>query len=1043
MIAWFARNDVAANLLLLTIIIGGLYSLLELLRVEVFPEIEPDVIRVSVPLRGATPEDIELGVAIRIEEAVQDLEGIGELTSRSVEGNTTVTIEVASGYDPRDMLDDVKNRIDSINTFPAETERPVISLRQRKHSVISLVVSGTLSETEIRLYAEMIRDDLLRQPGITQVELGAVRKYEINVEVSQDRLRNYALTLADIASAIRNSSLDISAGNVRTEGGDVLIRSKGQAYRQDEFEDIVVKINPDGSIIRLGDIARVYDAFEEASLKADFNGQVAALINVDRVGDQSALQIAEQVKRYVEEKQASVPVGLSLSYWDDNTSYLKARLGTLVQNALQGGVLVILLLAIFLQPAVSFWVFIGIPVSFLGAFILMNLMGVSINMISAFGFILVLGIVVDDAIVTGENIYARMRTGGDGLEAAITGTHQVAVPVTFGILTTIAAFLPLAFIEGRMGDFLLSIPAVVIPCLIFSLIESKLVLPAHMKHINVNNGTGQAGGLFAMQRRFANGFEALIIRYYKPVLDRAIGHRYTVLATFTGVFCLIIAILMSGWLKFTFLPRVESDTARVTLTMPVGTPFAITDRYMQRITDAAVALQKDYMDGDSGRSVIQDILSTTGAAKGAGVADHRGQVIIETIPADDRLSDIRMRDLITDWRQRIGTIPGAESLTFRAEIISTGDPVALQFSGHSLAQLEDIGEQVKQRLMTYPTVFDITDSLSDGKEELRIELTSEGHVLGLTRSDIVGQVSQAFRGFEAQRIQRGRDDIRVLVRLPEHERSTLATLNDYLISTPDGRRVPLSHVATLRPDKGPSTITRINRYRVMTVSADVDKEKTNMTVLQDDLANFVDGLLANYPGVTYTLQGEAKEQRKAFGSIQLGIFILLFIIYCLLALPLKSYSEPLIVMSVIPFGVIGAVLGHWIMGRTISFMSIMGLMALIGVVVNDSLVLVDFINQQKAKGVKLLNAVIAAGQARFRPVILTSLTTFFGLVPLTFEKSVQAQFLIPMGISLGFGVLFATAITLIMVPCNVLIWEDIRAFFSRLYGRNEPQSLRP
>ena len=1040
MIAWFAKNDVAANLLLISIVAGGLYSLNSTLKLEIFPEIAPDIISVFVPLRGATPEDIELGVAIRIEEAVQDLEGIDKITSRSVEGSTSVTIEVDSDYEPRELLNDIKNRVDSINTFPADTEKPVVSLVQRTHEVISVVVAGNYSEGEIRSFTEQIRDDLLRVDGITQVKLDAVRKYEISIEASQDRLRDFNLTLADIANAVQRSSLDISAGNVRTDGGDVLIRSKGQAYHRAEFEDIVVKSNADGSIIRVSDIANVNDGFEEVSLKTGFNGNFAGLIQVYRIGDQSALDIAEKVKDYIASRQASLPVGMILSYWDDDSSYLKARLSTLIRNGIQGGILVIVLLAMFLTPSVAFWVFIGIPVSFLGALILMSISGYSINIMSLFGFIIVLGIVVDDAIVTGENVYTRLREGGDPLEASIVGTKQVAIPVTFGILTTIAAFSPLAFIEGRMGDFMGPIPAVVIPCLLFSLIESKFVLPAHLKHIKVNNGESKGTGFSRFQKRFANGFEQFILDYYRPLLQFSIKNRYSVLATFIGVLVLTVSLVMSGWAKFIFFPRVESDTAAVTLTMPVGTPFDVTDRHMRRITEAAFDLQRKYTNGEGGEPIIRDILSTTGSAGFLGNADYYGQVIIETVPSDERLPNIKTNDLVKEWRKIIGKIPGAESLTFRAELIRTGDPVNIQFSANSLETLAEIGEQVKQRLATYPTVFDIADSLSDGKEEIQIELTQQGHVLGLTRAEIVSQVSQAFRGFEAQRIQRGRDDVRVIVRLPKEERSTTATLDEYLIAAPDGREIPLSHVATLTPGKGPATITRIDRYRTMNVTADIDKEKTNMTVLQADMDDYLQDLLLNYPGVTYVFEGEAKHQREAFGSLQWGLVILLFAIYVLLALPLKSYIEPLIIMSVIPFGVIGAILGHWVMGRDLSFLSILGLMALVGVVVNDSLVLVDYINQKKKQGNSVLEAVMSAGVARFRPVLLTSLTTFFGLLPLMFEKSVQAQFLIPMGISLGFGILFATVITLIMIPANVMIVDDIQRFLNSVFSDSSGQA---
>ena len=1033
MIAWFARNDVAANLLLVTVVLGGLYSLTQNLAFEVFPDADPDVISVFVPLRGATPEDVELGVAMRIEEAVHELEGVEKITSRSVEGSTTVQIEVDASYDPRDLLNDVKNQVDSINTFPADTEKPIVSLASHKHGVIEVVVAGDYSEQEIRMLAEQVRDDLLRIGGITQVRLQSVRKYEIAIEASQDRLREFTLTLADLSRAIRESSLDISAGNVRTDGGDVLIRSKGQAYRQADFEEIVVKTNPDGTIIRISDVAEVLDSFQEESVDTRFDGRAAAFVRVERVGRQSALEISQLVKDYIARRQETLPVGVTLSYWDDNARLLETRLGVLKSSAIQGGILVIILLTLFLRPAIAFWVFIGIPISFLGACISMALFDISINLMSAYGFIIVLGIVVDDAIVTGENVYRHLQTSETGLEAAINGTHEIAMPVTFGVLTTIAAFTPLAFIEGRMGDVFRSIPAVVIPVLLFSLIESKLVLPSHLKHSKQRSADKPPSRLSQWQQGIANGLEGFILRYYQPLLRFAIHHRYSTLATFCGVLAIIVAMIVSGWTKFVFFPQVESETARATLIMPVGTPFEVTDRHIQKIMRTALVMQSKYRDADTGESVIQHVFSSSGSS-GRSNGSNFGQVQFEMVPPESRPLDVTTTEVLSEWRRVIGIVPGAESLTYRSNIFRPGDPIDVQFSASTFEVLEAVGNKVKERLTTYPGVFDIADSLSDGKEELRVELTRQGHVLGLTRADIVNQVGQAFKGFEAQRIQRGRDDIRVLVRFPEAERSTIDTLNEMLISAPNGRRVPFAHVAELTPGKGPSRITRIDRYRTLNVTADIDKTNTNMTVLQADLTGYVEQLLLQYPGVTYKLEGEARHQRESFGSLGAGLAILMFVIYCLLALPLKSYVQPLIIMAIIPFGMIGATLGHWILGYDISILSILGLMALIGVVVNDSLVLVDFINKRCIAGANISTAVMEGGIIRFRPIMLTSLTTFFGLLPMMLEKSTSSQFLIPMGISLSFGILFATAITLLLVPVNILIWEDIKTAVDGWWG---------
>ncbi|MDN3485189.1 efflux RND transporter permease subunit [Pseudoalteromonas sp. APC 3224] len=1026
MIAWFTKNHVAANLLLVTLLLSGLFSLSSKIPLEVFPSFETDMISVGVSLRGATPEDVEQGVTIRIEEAVQDLEGIKQIFSRSSEGSGSVTIEVESGYDPRELLADIKSRVDAINTFPGDAEKPIVALAERKREVIAVTVSSDYGEKETREYAEKVRDQILRLPNVTQVELSGVRDYELAIEVSQDTLRQYSLSLAQISSAIANSSSDISAGNLKTEGGDVLISSKGQAYRKDEFASIVVKNQADGTIIRLGDIATIKDDFEETPVRTRFNGKQAAFIDVYRIGPQSAITVADDVKNYIEEQQATLPQGFKLSYWDDDSELVKSRIATLTSNALQGGILVLALLTLFLRPAIAFWVFIGIPVSFMGAFIAMPIFGVTLNIMSLFGFILVLGIVVDDAIVTGENVYTHLKTAKSGEQAAILGTQEVATPVTFGVLTTVAAFLPLAFIEGARGALFAQIPVVVIPVLLFSLIESKFVLPAHLKYIKLRHQKGEPSKFEAIQQRFADGFESAILKYYQPILNTALRHKLATVSLFVGVFFIILTMITSGWTKFIFFPRIPSETVRVNLTLPTGTPFEVTNKYVIDMSEKAQQLQEKYRDPNTGESVILNILATTG---GRGGASNSGAVRFEITPAEQRESDIGSRELASEWRDLIGVIPGAESLTFRAEIGRSSDPIDVQLSGTSLTILQDVADNIKNRLATYPTVFDIADSMSDGKEELRIELTQQGLALGLNRVNVAGQVRNSFFGSQVQRIQRGRDDVRVMVRLPIDERRSVADLQNILISTPDGGSVPLSHVATLTAGQSPSTINRIDRYRTLNVTADIEKNNTNMTVLQADLAQYLDELMQQYPGVDYKLEGEAKEQRESFGSLAWALVFVFFIIYALLAIPFKSYMQPIIVMSVIPFGMIGAVVGHWIMGMDLTIMSLLGMLALIGVVVNDSLVLVDFINKKRSEGGDLIEAVKLAGASRFRPVMLTSLTTFIGLMPLLFEKATQAQFLIPMAVSLGFGIIFATFITLLLVPVNYMLMERFQGWF--------------
>lgn len=1035
MIEWFARNSVAANLLLITIVLIGLGSLKLNIPLEVFPSVEPRVIQVSVAVPGALPGDIEKSVAIKVEQAVQDLEGIELLSSSSSEGSASIRIQVDERYDARTLLSDVKNRVDSINNLPGDAERPIVALAKRQREVIGIAVYGDLSERELRLEASRMRDDLLQKDGISQVELDGVRDFEVFIQVTEETLQRYGYTLSGLANKIRENSLDISAGTVRTIGGDILLRSTGQAYSKGEYEAIVIDSSTDGSTVRLGDVATVIDGFEEVSSITRFNGKRAALIEVYRVGAESAIDVADLVKDYVAKRQAESSDYLTITTWRDRSKIVKKRLQTLTNNAIQGGILVLLLLTLFLRPAIAFWVCIGIPVSFMGAFFVMPLFGVTINIISLFGFIVILGIVVDDAIVTGENIYSHLRKSESGLEAAINGTKEVAVPVTFGILTTIAAFLPIAFIEGVRGQLFAAIPVVVIPILIFSLIESKLILPAHLKNIRINT-TAQNSGfgrLLVYQERFATGFERFVLSYYQPLLKVVIRYRY---ACLTFAVCLLIvlsSLLSTGWLKFIFFPKVQSEVARASLSMPAGTPGEVTDMHVQFMLRQAQALQASHIDPDSGESVVENIMTTTGSA-GGNKGSNYGRVMFEITPPEDRTLPITSRELVNEWRRLVGEIPGADTISYRAEIGRVSDPVDIELRGQNFDTLGVVADKIKNKLRQYPGVFDVQDTLSAGKQVYEIELKPVAYILGLTRQQVISQVRQAFYGLEVQRIQRGQDDIKVMLRYPLLERQSTKKLRDLLITTANGDRVPLDEIVVLRPDLSPVAISRIDQNRTVNVRADVDKQNTNMLVLQRELNDYLNEVLVQYPDVQYQFEGEAKEQRQSFGSLQYGLVFIAFVIYCLLAIPFKSYFQPIIVMSVIPFGAIGAVGGHIIMGMELTLISLLGMLALIGVVVNDSLVLVDFINKRRLEGKDLYQTVSLAAASRFRPVILTSLTTFIGLMPLLFEKSTQAQFLIPMAVSLGFGILFATLITLLLVPVNYMVVEDIKSLTSKLLG---------
>lgn len=1033
MIAWFAKNDVAANLLMLTIVGLGLWALSSRIPLEVFPAFELEMVSVRVPFPGATPIEVEEGITVKIEEEIQDLPGIKTLRSTAAENLGSVTIEVESGYDPRDLMNDIKARVDSISTFPVDAEKPVVYVPEIRRDVITVAVSGDMTEAELRRIAERVRDEIVDLPEITQVELDGVRPYEVSIEVSEQTLRQYGLTLADVASAVRRTSLDLAAGTVKTSGGEVLIRTEGLARAGREFEDIVVR-SDDGARLTISDIGVVRDEFKQDDVLFRFNGQPAAFVDVYRVGDQSALEVAGTVKEYLASPPSWLPPGVTLDYWRDRSRVVEARLSTLVKSAFQGGLLILLLLTLFLRPSVALWVLVGLPVAVMGGISLMPELGVTINLISLFAFILVLGIVVDDAIVTGENIYKHLETGQDPLQAVTIGTQEIAVPVTFGVLTTVVAFTPLLMVEGVRGQIFAQISLIVIPVLLFSLVESKFILPAHLKHVRVR-ASEKDSAFTKLQRRVSEGLERGTQAIYRPLLRTALRAPYLTLAVFVAIAILLYSIAIGGHLRFIFFPRVQSEMAQAEITMPPGTPFEATAEVVARINTEAEVLRAKYTDPETGESVIRHVLASAGSPGGGqAIRSDAGRVVFEIVAPEERSIDITSSELVSEWRRNIGVLPGVKDISYRAEIGRGGDPIDVQLSGPHFDELRTLSEQVRERLASYPGVFDITDSFEAGKEEIKLRIQPQAELLGITLDDLARQVRHAFYGFEVQRIQRGRDEVRVFVRYPESERNSLENLNKMRIRTPTGEQVPFSEVAIAEYGRGFAEIRRVDRNRTINVTADVNKETTDIEAIKRDITAFLDQQVITFPGVAFTMEGEAREQRESFGSLRIGILFVLFAIYALLAIPFRSYLQPLIVMSVIPFGIAGAMLGHLIMGMSLSIMSIMGMLALSGVVVNDSLVLVDFVNKHRKEAPTIKEAVRRAGIARLRPVLLTSLTTFAGLTPLLLEKSTQAQFLIPMAVSLGFGILFATVITLLLVPINYLILED----FQRLIGRRKP-----
>jgi multidrug efflux pump subunit AcrB len=1025
MIAWFAKNDVAANILFFVIIISGIYVATTQIPIDLFPEVEQRNVRVSMVLPGASPQETEEGITIKIEEAIQAIEGIRQITSQSREGSASVTVQVEEGYDVREVLDEVKIRVDGVNNFPVEAESLLVQVPQWRRDAIGVVLFGDYDNMTLRRVAENVRDELAGLPEITQVEVDNVLPFEISIEIAEWALRQYDISLEQVAGILRQNSTDVSAGNLKTKGGDIFIRSRGQAYRASDFETIPVITTQDGTMITLGDIATIRDEFEETPLRTRFNGVPAIEIEVYRSGDESIIDVTTAVRNYIDKKQLDMPDGLTIDFWRDRSEPIKARLETLTKSAWQGLLLVIIMLALFLRPSVAFWVCLGIPMSFMGAFLFMPLFDVSLNLMSLFAFILVLGIVVDDAIVTGENVYSHLQKGEDPLNAAIKGTQEVAVPVTFGILTTAAAFLPLAFQTGR-GSWYAAIPLVVIPVLLFSLIESKFILPAHLKHVKMRTEKNTSR-LSKLQQKIANSLEAMIEKVYQPILAQAMRWRYAAWTAMFASLILIIGTIAAGHTKFVFFPRVQSEVATATLVMPAGTAFESTDRIISAMTMHAKDLQEEYRDAETGESVIRNVYSISG-----GRNSTTGRVQMDMIPPESRTVDVTTREVVNQWRKKVGQVAGAEQLNYRAEIGGWGgSPISIELKGRNTEALNTLGEGLKKQLEQYPAVSDIEDSLSDGKEELQLELKPEARLLGLSLNQVARQVRQAVFGFEVQRVQRGREEVRVMVRYPLEARQSIETLEQMMIRIGPNQEVPLWQVANVFPGLSPDSILRVDRQRTISVNADFDKEAGDLSLVLGEVNAWLSEQINAYPGTTFEMAGEARDQAESTNSLTVGAIGLTILIYILLAIPFKSYSQPIIVMSVIPFGLVGAVIGHWIMGMDLTLLSFMGMLALSGVVVNDSLVLVDYINQKRNEGVSLKEAVYTAGGRRFRPVLLTSLTTFAGLVPLLFETSTQAQFLIPMAVSLGFGILFATLITLFIVPINYLILEDFKGYMRR------------
>ena len=1049
-IRWFITNTVAANLLMIFIIIAGFFTLSRL-RMEVFPDIAIPIINVSVIYPGSSPEDVEESICVKIEEQVQGINGIKKITSTSNEGYGSVNVEVENGYDLDEVKDEVKSKVDGITSFPDGAEKPTVRSFEGQPEVITIAVHGRVDEASLLSIAEGIREEVSDLPSITQTRLGK-KPREISIEVSEETLQKYGLSFDFISNRIRASSMDVPGGAIETYDGEILIRSKGQAYTGEDFGSIPVLSMPDGSTLLLRDISEIKDGFQDVEYDIKFNSEPAYLIRVYRTGDQNALDIAENVHNYLKKKRPTMPPGISLSSMKDESVILRGRIDLLVENAALGLSLVLVVLALFLKPKLAGWVSLGIPISFMGGFWLLPIFDVSINMISLFTFILVLGIVVDDAIVVGENIHIFRKRGLKGPDAALEGAYQVAKPVIFAVLTTMVTFSPMILVEGALGKVWRIIPVVTIVVLIFSLIESLTILPAHLAHLKEDSPA--KNNFFSkwwngVQQGIHNGLQMFIKNTYTPVLEWALKNRATTISIAISTFILSLGIVASGFLKFNFFPPLEADIVIATVEYPEGTPVSITKQGLERIEESAFKLKDSLEESYPEQKIFINMVSTAGdqpiktqSARGPGNLDatffgsHLAECVIELAPGEERpISTVEISKI---WRDLTGPIPGVKQVEFESDLFSTGPPIEIKLSSVSREDLKKVTSILKDKLQTYAGVFDIKDSFSAGKDEIKLTLRPEAQNYGITMSSLAKQVRQAFYGDEVQRIQRGRDEIKVFLRYPKNERVSLNNLEQMNVRVGNNIEVPLGQVAQGELASGYSTITRTDRKRSINIVADVDLTKANANeILAKFEKDHISPLLKDYPSVNYSFEGEQREQRDTLGSLFKNFALALFVVYVLLAVPFKSYLQPLIIMSAIPFGFTGAVIGHLVMGMNLAVLSIIGIVALSGVVVNDSLVMVDFINRYKREdGKSNLEAAMSAGPRRFRPILLTSVTTFVGLFPLLIEKSVQAKFLVPMAISLAFGVLFATLITLILVPTSYMVIEDIKGIFYKYFKKN-------
>lgn len=1017
-IEWMARNSVAANLMMVLLLAGGFWMATQVQK-EVFPQFELDMVRITVSYPGASPEEVEQGILLPVEEAVQGIPSIKEMTSTAREGTGTIQLELVPGSNRIQALQDIEQAVDGIRTFPEQAEEPDITLVAPTRDVMELTLYGNVDIWTLRKLGEQVRNRLLSEEAVTQAEIEDVPAYVTSVEISLETLRKYDLTLDEVASRIEQSSQDIPAGSMATSSGDILLRLKAQKQWADAFEDIVILNAASGGTVTLGDIATVRDGFEDGGFHSRFNGQPSVEIALFRTGDQSPLEIADAVKRVMAELEVTLPDAVQVRIDSNRAEHFKNRMDMLIENGVMAMVIVLVILSLFLEYRLAFWIMMGMTISFVGSVLFLPAMDVSINMISMFGFLMVLGIVVDDAIVVGENIYEYREQGMGFMESAIEGAKDIAGPVIFSILTNIVAFLPLLFIPGTTGNFWWPLGVVVILVLALSLVEALFILPAHLAHSGEGSVTIYGHWMHGLQRIFSGAFEGLVNRVYRPLLDLALRFRYVTLSAALTIMVVTGAYAISDHMGMIMMPEAPADEIEAAVRLPVGTTA-------RRAGELAMAITRDTQRLLEERDLSDSVEGIKTNVRGEQFID----VELVLLPSDERAMSVN--DIIELWRTELGNFKGVDQITFEAEQGpgSWRDDISVDLSHTDIDILARASQRFVKELEQIAETRNVNDSYTTGKPQFDITLTSEGKALGLTGAEVGRQLRDAFYGNIALRQLRGINENEVRVRLPDYQREDLYYLNNFVIRTSSGEEVPLMDVAKVQVSDSLRSIDRRDGRRVITVGTDVLPKPAVSQVLEVIKTDILPQLRADFPGLTWTFQGSQAHLRDSTSALWGGFGLAMGAIFALLAIAFGNYSQPLVVMLAIPFGAVGAIMGHMLMGMELSLVSIMGIVALSGVVVNDSLIMVSHANRQLDR-MTPAQAIYEAGLRRFRPIMLTTLTTFGGLVPIIFETSLQAIYLIPMAVSLGFGIVFATALILFLVPCLYLVLEDIRGVAGR------------